>query len=88
MRAAVEERAGGALAGAGGEDPAGAVPLWWREADGDLSDALTDAFTGRTACVSFSLLTPHPGRDGYVEPAGIAESATAAGLGRPPRTRR
>ncbi|MFF9395831.1 DUF3052 domain-containing protein [Streptomyces griseoluteus] len=84
LRAAVEEWTGDALAGAGGEDPADAVLLWWREQDGDLFDALTDALTGLTTGGPIWLLTPHPGRDGYVEPAEIAESATAAGLSRTP----
>ncbi|MEV8042289.1 DUF3052 domain-containing protein [Streptomyces griseoluteus] len=84
LRAAVEEWTGDALAGAGGEDPADAVLLWWREKDGDLFDALTDALTGLTSGGPIWLLTPHPGRDGHVEPAEIAESATAAGLSRTP----
>ncbi|MEV7198933.1 DUF3052 domain-containing protein [Streptomyces griseoluteus] len=84
LRAAVEEWTGDALADAGGEDPADAVLLWWREKDGDLFDALTDALTGLTDGGPIWLLTPHPGRDGHVEPAEIAESATAAGLSRTP----
>ncbi|WP_405555883.1 DUF3052 domain-containing protein [Streptomyces sp. NBC_01171] len=84
LRAAVEEWTGDALADAAGEDLADAVLLWWREKDGDLFDALTDALTGLTSGGPIWLLTPHLGRDGYVEPAEIAESATAAGLSRVP----
>ncbi|MER8028197.1 DUF3052 domain-containing protein [Streptomyces bauhiniae] len=80
LRAAVEEWTGNALTDEAGEEMADAVLLWWREKDGDLFDALTAALTGLTSGGPIWLLTPRLGRDGYVEPGEIAESAAVAGL--------
>lgn len=57
-----------------------AVVLWWREDDGDLVDGLVDALTDLTSTGYIWLLTPKVGRDGHVDPAEVAESATTAGL--------
>lgn len=62
------------------EDVVDAVLLWWREEDGDLTDALVDALTPLTNSGLIWLLTPKPGRDGAVEPADIAEAAKTSGL--------
>lgn len=59
---------------------ADAVVLWFREDDGDLTDALVDATTMIDEGGSVWLLTPKTGRDGYVEPSDIGEAATTAGL--------
>jgi hypothetical protein len=56
------------------------VLLWWREADGDLVDALVDSLTDLVAGGEIWLLTPKVGRPGAVDPADIAEAAPVAGL--------
>lgn len=57
-----------------------AVLLWWRDEDGDLTDALVDALTDLTGSGFIWLLTPKVGRDGHVDPADISEAAVTAGL--------
>jgi len=56
------------------------VLLWWREDDGDLTDALVDANTLLADTGVIWLLTPKTGRDGYVEPSEIIEATQTAGL--------
>ncbi|NEA87047.1 DUF3052 domain-containing protein [Streptomyces sp. SID9913] len=62
------------------DDVADAVVLWFRDDDGDLTDALVDAGTYIEEGGAILLLTPKTGRDGYVEPSDISEAATTAGL--------
>ncbi len=57
-----------------------AVLLWWREEDGDLVDGLVDALRDLGESGHIWLATPKVGRDGYVDPADIAEGAVTAGL--------
>jgi hypothetical protein len=56
------------------------VLLWWREEDGDLGDGIVDALTDLTGRGYIWLLTPRIGREGYVDPADLAEAALAAGM--------
>src|SRR5690606_9190652 len=58
------------------DDVADAVVLWFRDDDGDLTDALVDAGTYIEEGGAILLLTPKTGRDGYVEPSDISEAAT------------
>jgi hypothetical protein len=62
------------------DDVADAVVLWFRDEDGDLTDALVDAIGLLDEGGPIWLLTPKTGRDGYVEPSDISEAATTAGL--------
>ena len=57
-----------------------AVILWWRDDDGDLTDALMDALTDLVGGGVIWLLTPKVGRPGAVDAADIAEAAPVAGL--------
>lgn len=57
-----------------------AVILWWRDDDGDLTDALMDALTDLVGGGNIWLLTPKVGRAGAVDAADIAEAAQVAGL--------
>lgn len=57
-----------------------AVLLWWRDEDGDLDDGLVDAMRDLSASGVIWLLTPKVGREGYVDPADVAEAAVTAGL--------
>ncbi len=54
--------------------------FWWREDDGDLVDALVDALTNLADEGFIVLLTPKPGRPGYVDASDVEEAATTAGL--------
>ncbi|MBT2458231.1 DUF3052 domain-containing protein [Streptomyces sp. ISL-87] len=62
------------------DDVADAVLLWFREDDGDLTDALVDATELVEDAALILLLTPKTGRDGYVEASDISEAAETAGL--------
>lgn len=57
-----------------------AVILWWRDDDGDLTDALVDAPTDLVGGGVIWLLTPKVGRPNSVDPADIAEASQLAGL--------
>ena len=57
-----------------------AVILWWRDDDGDLTDALMDSLTDLVGGGVIWLLSPKVGRPGEVDPADIAEAAQVAGL--------
>ncbi len=54
--------------------------LWWRDADGDLADALVDALTDLTNAGYIWLMTPKVGRDGYVDATDLAEAVVTAGM--------
>jgi hypothetical protein len=62
------------------QDVVDGVILWWRNGDGDLVDALVDALVSLGAGGVIWVLTPKPGREGYVPPAEIQEAAPTAGL--------
>ncbi|GAA1512474.1 MULTISPECIES: DUF3052 domain-containing protein [Streptomyces] len=62
------------------DDVADVVVLWFRDEDGDLTDALVDAIGLLEDGGTVLLLTPKTGRDGYVEPSDISEAAQTAGL--------
>ncbi|URM91514.1 DUF3052 domain-containing protein [Streptomyces sp. MRC013] len=62
------------------DDVADVVLLWFRDEDGDLTDALVDAIGLIEEGGQIWLMTPKTGRDGYVEPSDINEAAQTAGL--------
>lgn len=62
------------------EEDVDAVLLWWREEDGELFDALSDALVPLVGGGVVWLLTPKVGRDGHVEPSDIGEAAESAGM--------
>ncbi|MBB5933177.1 DUF3052 domain-containing protein [Streptomyces zagrosensis] len=80
LREGIEELTGTELVDEDYGDVADAVVLWFREDDGDLTDALVDATTMIDEGAPVWLMTPKTGRDGYVEPSDIGEAATTAGL--------
>ncbi|TGB13080.1 DUF3052 domain-containing protein [Streptomyces sp. MZ04] len=80
LREAIEEATGTELVDEEYDDVADAVVLWFREDDGDLTDALVDSIAYMEEGGSILLLTPKTGRDGYVEPSEIGEASTTAGL--------
>ncbi|MEV6316217.1 DUF3052 domain-containing protein [Streptomyces sp. NPDC051776] len=80
LREGIEAVTGQELVDEDYDDVADAVVLWFREDDGDLTDALVDATTMIDAGAPVWLMTPKTGRDGYVEPSDIGEAAQTAGL--------
>nr|WP_203644202.1 DUF3052 domain-containing protein [Streptomyces sp. SID14478] len=80
LREVIEAAIGSELVDEDYDDVADAVVLWFREDDGDLTDALVDTTTYIEDGGYILLLTPKTGRDGYVEPSEIGEAATTAGL--------
>jgi len=57
----------------------GAV-IWFRDGDGDLTDALVDAMTVLDDGGPIWVLTPKAGRSGHVSHSDIEEAATTSGL--------
>ncbi|MQS13674.1 DUF3052 domain-containing protein [Streptomyces kaniharaensis] len=80
LREGIEAITGQDLVDEDFEDVADAVLLWFREDDGDLTDALVDALGFLDAGGTIWLLTPKSGRGGYIEPGDVQDSAQAAGL--------
>jgi len=77
---AIEDFLDEELVGEDSDEVVDVVLLWFREADGDLVDALVDAIGPLADDGVVWLLTPKRGRAGYVEPSDIAEAAPTAGL--------
>jgi hypothetical protein len=80
LREGIEAITGQELVDEDYDDMADAVVLWFREDDGDLTDALVDAITLVEDGAPVWLMTPKTGRPGYVEPSEIGEAAQTAGL--------
>ncbi|MEU2434071.1 MULTISPECIES: DUF3052 domain-containing protein [unclassified Streptomyces] len=80
LREAIEAVTGQELVDEEYDDVADVVLLWFRDEDGDLTDALVDAIGLVDDGGTVWLMTPKTGRDGYVEPSDINEAAQTAGL--------
>lgn len=80
LRAGVEQIIGSELVDEDYDDVTDGVILWWREGDGDLTDALVDVRTSLDDGGLIWLLTRKAGRDGHVDHSEIGEAATTAGL--------
>lgn len=80
LRDAIEDLIGDEMEDEDTQEIVDAVVLWWREDDGDLTDALVDTLRNIEAGSPVWLLTPKAGRDGHVIPGEVQESAGIAGL--------
>lgn len=81
LRAGIEQVIGSELVDEEYDDIADGVILWWRDGDGDLTDALVDVHASLDDDGGLIwLLTRKPGRDGHVDHTEIEEAATTAGL--------
>lgn len=80
LRAQIEEAVNGDLEDEDYGDVVDAVLLWWRENDGDLTDALVDALATLEDHGFIALLSPKVGLSGEVDPSDVAEAADTAGL--------
>ena len=80
LREGIESLIGQDLVDEDYDDVADVVLLWFRDEDGDLTDALVDAIGLLEDGGMIWLLTPKTGRDGYVEPSDISDAVRTAGL--------
>ena len=80
LRMQIEDTGEGDLEDEDYGDVVDGVLLWWREEDGDLTDALVDSLRNIEAGAPVWLLTPKAGRPGHVAPGEVQESAEIAGL--------
>jgi hypothetical protein len=80
LRAAVVAAVDADLFDADFDDVIDVVLFWFRDGDDDLVEALMDAIHPLADQGVIWLLTPKPGRAGYVEPEEITEAAPSAGL--------
>ncbi|MFJ2867037.1 DUF3052 domain-containing protein [Kitasatospora sp. NPDC087314] len=80
LREGIESVIGQDLVDEDYDDVADVVLLWFREEDGDLTDALVDAIGLLEDGGTIWLLTPKSGRDGYIEPSDTSDAAQTAGL--------
>lgn len=80
LRVSIETTTGNVLVDEDYDDVTDVVIVWWREDDGDLTDALVDALTVLEDGGVVWVLTPKQGRPGHVGHSDIEEAATTAGL--------
>lgn len=80
LRVRIEDVLQGALEDEDFDDVVDAVLVWWRDGDGDLTDALVDALATLEDQGFIVLLTPKVGRPGEVDASEVAEAANTAGL--------
>ena len=80
LRAGIEEIVGGELVDEDYGDVTDGVVLWWRDGDGDLTDALVDVRAALDDGGLIWLFTRKAGRDGHVGHSDIEDAATTAGL--------
>jgi len=80
LRDAVEDTIGEELEDEDSQEIVDAVLMWWRDGDGDLTDAMVDTLAGLAPGAPVWLLTPKAGRDGHVAPGEVQECAEIAGL--------
>lgn len=80
LREAIEEITQTDLVDEDYDDVCDGVILWWREDDGDLTDALVDVQTVLDDGGIIWIFTPKPGREGHVGHSDIQEAGTTAGL--------
>jgi hypothetical protein len=80
LRSGIEKVLGSELVDEDYDDVTDGVVLWWRDDDGDLTDALVDIRTALDDGGLIWLFTRKPGRGGHVDHSDIEEAATTAGL--------
>lgn len=80
LRTAIEQTVGSVLEDEDYTGVADVALLWWRDGDGDLTDALVDTLGTLEDGGGIVLLTPRPGQEDEVDPAEVDEAATTAGL--------
>lgn len=80
LRSDIEAVIGSEILDEDADDVVEAVLLWWREEDGDITDAVMDVLSALGDDGDLWVLTPKAGRDGYIEASDIDDAASTAGL--------
>lgn len=80
LRAGIEAIIGSELVDEDYDDVTDGVVLWWRDDDGDLTDALVDVRAALDDGGLIWIFTRKPGRSGHVNHSEIEDAATTAGL--------
>ncbi|GAA4624583.1 DUF3052 domain-containing protein [Cellulomonas oligotrophica] len=80
LRAGLEATTGSALVDEDYDDVTDGAVIWFRDDDGDLTDALVDAMTVLEDNGPIWVFVPKAGRRGHVPHSDIEEAATTSGL--------
>lgn len=80
LRSGIEEVIGSELVDEEFDEVTDGVVLWWRDDDGDLTDALVDVRASLEPGGLIWVLTRKLGRSGHVDHSDIEDAATTAGL--------
>jgi len=80
VRAGLEALTGSELVDEDYDDVTDGAVIWFRQDDGDLTDALVDAMTVLDDSGPIWVFTPKAGRAGHVSHSDIEEAATTSGL--------
>ncbi len=80
LRLGIEEVIGSELVDEEYDEATDGVVLWWRDDDGDLTDALVDVRASLEPGGLIWVLTRKLGRSGHVDHSDIEDAATTAGL--------
>ena len=82
LRSSLEAVTGAELVDEEYDDVTDGAVIWFRDGDGDLTDALVDAMTVLDDGGPIWVLTPKAGRSGHVSHSDIEEAATTSGPAR------
>lgn len=80
LRDDIESAIGSELLDEDADDVVAVVLLWWREDDGDLTDAVVDVLSALEDQGEIWVLSPKAGRSGFIEASDIDDAASIAGL--------
>lgn len=80
LRSGIEEVIGSELVDEEYDEVTDGVVLWWRDDDGDLTDALVDVRASLEPGGPIWVFTRKLGRSGHVDHSDIEDAATTAGL--------
>lgn len=80
LRADIETIVGSELVDEDYDDVTDGAIIWFREDDGDLTDALVDATSVLEDSGPIWVFSPKAGRTGHVSHSDIEEAATTSGL--------
>lgn len=80
VRTSIEALTGTELVDEEYDDVTDGAVIWFRDDDGDLTDALVDAMTVLDGSGPIWVFTPKSGRAGHVSHSDIEEAATTSGL--------
>ena len=80
LRSGIEEVIGSELVDEEYDEVTDGVVLWWRDDDGDLTDALVDVRASLEDGGLIWVFTRKLGRSGHVDHSDIEDAATTAGL--------